>query len=31
MGVPAGERGLQNQGYRPGRKTARRQDKKRKR
>jgi uncharacterized radical SAM protein YgiQ len=30
-GEPAGERGLANQGYRPGRKTARRQDKKRKR
>jgi uncharacterized radical SAM protein YgiQ len=30
-GEPAGERGLPNQGYRPGRKTARRQDKKRKR
>jgi hypothetical protein len=29
-GEPAGERGLPNQGYRPGRKTARRQDKKRK-
>ena len=30
-GEPAGERGLPNQGYRPGRKTARRQDKKQKR
>jgi len=30
-GDPAGERGLPNQGYRPGRKTARRQDKKGKR
>ena len=30
-GEPVGERGLPNQGYRPGRKTARRQDKKRKR
>jgi hypothetical protein len=30
-GEPAGERGLPNQGYRPERKTARRQDKKRKR
>jgi uncharacterized radical SAM protein YgiQ len=30
-GEPAGERGLPNPGYRPGRKTARRQDKKRKR
>src|SRR5205814_4417453 len=30
-GEPAGERGLPNQGYRPGRKSARRQDKKRKR
>ena len=30
-GEPAGERGLPNQGYRPGRKTARRQHKKRKR
>ncbi len=30
-GEPAGERGLPNQGYRPGRKTARRQDKKHKR
>jgi len=30
-GEPAGERGLPNQGYRPGRKTASRQDKKRKR
>jgi hypothetical protein len=30
-GEPAGERGLPNQGYRPGRKTARRQAKKRKR
>jgi uncharacterized radical SAM protein YgiQ len=29
-GEPVGERGLPNQGYRPGRKTARRQDKKRK-
>jgi uncharacterized radical SAM protein YgiQ len=29
-GEPAGERGLPNPGYRPGRKTARRQDKKRK-
>ncbi len=29
-GEPAGERGLSKQGYRPGRKTARRQDKKRK-
>jgi len=28
-GEPVGERGLPNQGYRPGRKTARRQDKKR--
>jgi hypothetical protein len=28
---PAGERGLPNQGYRPGRKTARRQDKRRQR
>ena len=30
-GKKPGERGLPNQGYRPGRKTARRQDKKRKR
>ena len=30
-GEPVGERGLPNPGYRPGRKTARRQDKKRKR
>src|SRR5262245_23911809 len=30
-GEPAGERGLPNQGYRPGRKTARRQDKQSKR
>ena len=30
-GEPVGERGLPNQGYRPGRKTARRQDKKGKR
>src|SRR4051794_9212279 len=30
-GEPAGERGLPNPGYRPGRKTARRQDKKGKR
>ena len=30
-GEPAGERGLPNKGYRPGRKTARRQDQKRKR
>ncbi len=30
-GEPVGERGLPNQGYRPGRKTARRQDKKRER
>jgi uncharacterized radical SAM protein YgiQ len=30
-GEPAGERGLPTQGYRPGRKSARRQDKKRKR
>lgn len=30
-GEEPGERGLPNQGYRPGRKTARRQDKKRKR
>ena len=30
-GEPVGERGLPNQGYRPGRKTARRQDKKHKR
>jgi uncharacterized radical SAM protein YgiQ len=30
-GEPIGERGLPNQGYRPGRKTARRQDKNRKR
>ena len=30
-GEKPGERGLPNQGYRPGRKTARRQDKKRKR
>jgi hypothetical protein len=30
-GEPAGERGLPNQGYRPGRKTAHRQDKKRQR
>ncbi len=30
-GEPVGERGLPNQGYRPGRTTARRQDKKRKR
>ena len=30
-GEPAGERGLPKQGYRPGRKTARRQDKNRKR
>jgi hypothetical protein len=30
-GEPAGERGLPHQGYRPGRKTARRQDKNRKR
>ena len=30
-GEPAGERGLPNQGYRPGRKTAHRQDKKCKR
>src|ERR1700730_174069 len=30
-GEPAGERGLPIHGYRPGRKTARRQDKKRKR
>ena len=30
-GEPAGERGLPNQGYRPGRRTARRQDKKRER
>ena len=30
-GEPVGERGLPNQGYRPGRKTARRQDKKRQR
>ncbi|CAN5659801.1 YgiQ family radical SAM protein [soil metagenome] len=30
-GEPVGERGLPNQGYRPGRKMARRQDKKRKR
>src|SRR5208283_2360295 len=30
-GEPAGERELPNQGYRPGRKTAHRQDKKRKR
>jgi len=30
-GEPVGERGLPNQGYRPGRKTARRQDKNRKR
>ena len=30
-GEPAGERGLPNQGYRPGRKTAHRQDKKRRR
>lgn len=30
-GEPVGERGLPNQGYRPGRKTARRQHKKRKR
>jgi hypothetical protein len=30
-GEPAGERGLPNQGYRPGRKTAHRQDKNRKR
>ena len=29
-GEPVGERGLPNQGYRPGRKAARRQDKKRK-
>ncbi len=29
-GEPVGERSLPNQGYRPGRKTARRQDKKRK-
>src|SRR5262249_49074858 len=29
-GEPVGERGLPNQGYRPGRKRARRQDKKRK-
>jgi hypothetical protein len=29
-GKPVGEHGLPNQGYRPGRKTARRQDKKRK-
>jgi len=29
-GEPAGERGLPKQGYRPGRKTARRQDKHRK-
>jgi hypothetical protein len=29
-GEPVGERGLPNPGYRPGRKTARRQDKKRK-
>ena len=29
-GEPVGERGLPNQGYRPGRKTARRQDQKRK-
>jgi hypothetical protein len=29
-GEPAGERGLPNPGYRPGRKTARRQDRKRK-
>jgi hypothetical protein len=30
-GEPVGERGLPNPGYRPGRKTARRQDKQRKR
>jgi hypothetical protein len=30
-GEPAGERGLPNQGYRPGRKTARRQEKKKRR
>jgi hypothetical protein len=30
-GEKPGERGLPNQGYRPGRKSARRQDKKRKR
>jgi hypothetical protein len=30
-GEQVGERGLPNQGYRPGRKTARRQDRKRKR
>ena len=30
-GEPVGERGLPNQGYRPGRKTARRQDKERER
>ncbi len=30
-GEPVGERGLPNQGYRPGRMTARRQDKKRQR
>jgi radical SAM superfamily enzyme YgiQ (UPF0313 family) len=30
-GEPVGERGLPNQGYRPGRKTARRQDKRRER
>jgi hypothetical protein len=30
-GEPVGERGLPNPGYRPGRKTARRQDKKRRR
>jgi len=30
-GEPAGERGLPDQGYRPGRKTARRQDKRRER
>ena len=31
IGEKPGERGLQNEGYRPGRRTARRQDKKRKR
>ena len=31
QGEPAGERDLPNHGYRPGRKTARRQDEKRKR